>query len=64
MPWSNFDIERVYPWTNLWAFSWQGKPISSVPLLVYVDPRAVQLIAAASDANPFGVDARSAILIS
>jgi hypothetical protein len=32
--------------------------------LVYVDPRAVQLVSGSSDADPFGVDPRAVQLVS
>jgi hypothetical protein len=35
-----------------------------VPLVVFVDARAAQLVAASSSADPFGVDARAAQLVA
>jgi hypothetical protein len=34
------------------------------PFVVFVDPRAAQLVAASSDSDPFGVDPRAAQLVS
>jgi hypothetical protein len=39
-----------------------GAPV--VPFIIFVDPRAAQLVAASSDADPFGVDPRAATLVS
>lgn len=35
-----------------------------VPFILYVDPRAAQLLASSSDADPFAVDPRAAQLVS
>jgi hypothetical protein len=37
---------------------------SLTPLVVFIDARAAQLVAASSDADPFGVDARAAQLVT
>lgn len=41
-----------------------GGGVVGPALVVYIDPRSVQLYATGSDADPFGVDARSAQLIA
>jgi hypothetical protein len=39
-----------------------GAPVA--PFVIFVDPRACQLVSASSDADPFGVDPRAARLVS
>jgi hypothetical protein len=38
--------------------------VPAVPFILFIDPRAAQLVSSASDADPFGVDPRAAQLVS